>query len=193
VCTYDQLALHFAPRYAMTSYGVQGHTLDEETFPWVMLHELETMDVRAAHVLLGRVRHINQLVRPGGDQKVVCDDRNCKFRTVTGSVYEIVQRSTGRIYVGQTLHNPPERRFEEHKAGSVNHELRRAMDASQDVNADFTFTVVGRYEVSREAGDCYEHRELKYYEGLRMQVHRNKGRALFNERTDIPDEEMNMS
>lgn len=193
VCTYDQLALHFAPRYAMTSYGVQGHTLDEETFPWVMLHELETMDVRAAHVLLGRVRHINQLVRPGGDQKVVCHDPNCKFRTVPGFVYEIVHRSTGRVYVGQTLHNPPERRFEEHKAGSVNHELRRAMDASHDVNADFTFMVVGRYEVSREAGDCYEHRELKYYEGLRMQTHRNKGRALFNERTDMPDEEMNTS
>ena len=193
VCTYDQLALHFAPRYAMTSYGVQGHTLDENEFPWVMLHELETMDVRAAHVLLGRVRHINQLVRPGGNQKVVCHDPNCKFRTMPGFVYEIVQRSTGRVYVGQTLHNPPERRFEEHKAESVNHELRRAMDASHDVNADFTFTVVGRYEVSKEAGDCYEHRELKYYECLRMQVHRNKGRALFNERTDMPDEEMNMS
>jgi hypothetical protein len=188
--SFELLSAHMAPRYAMTSYAIQGRTLRQAEFERVMLHGLDSIDLRTLHVLVGRVTHHSQLVRPGLVQKVVCRDPTCEHRTQMGVVYCITQAGSGRAYVGQTLHKNPKQRFAEHMGGSVNKALREEVQAAVargDVLEDvFLWTVLGKYEVSLSPTGV-ENRELKFFENEWMAKLLAKGVTLFNERVDAAD------
>lgn len=195
VVSVDELARHFAPRYAMTSHAVQGRTLTDADFQRVMLHGVHRMDLRTLHVVVGRVVHCSQLAFPSDEQVVRCvDGEQCEFVTVKGSIYAVTHQPSSRVYVGQTLYEDATRRFEEHLACSDCIPLRECVamerDAGSDLKTIFQFRVLREYEVCRGGPNGIENRELKYFENQWMAKLLNKGVTLFNERTDAACDEM---
>jgi hypothetical protein len=158
-----------------------------------MIHEAQSMDIRSLHVVLGRVRSASQLVTPNAEWTVQCGDDYCAHRTVTGSIYEITELATGRVYVGQTTSSTAQSRFMEHIRGSCNSILRAAMEACGDeaaIAAAFSFRVVHSYDVMPTPVTHIENAELKYFEMQHIQKLQSKGLTLFNIRRDAADEEM---
>lgn len=210
----DIIAQHMAPRYCITAYSSQGRTLHPEEYPVVMVHEIHSMDIRSLHVTLGRVRSAEQLVVPNKEWDVHCSDPLCCHRTITGSIYEIQEVETGRVYVGQTVAKDARTRFLEHVAGSCNAPLRAAMDAcrarvaeptegADPVLTSFLFRVVSTHDVmptaatggfAEPAGQSslnFENPELKYFEMQHIKYLQRKGITLFNVRCDAADDDLN--
>ena len=187
--SFSEFGAHFAPRYARTSYSVQGRTLSPATVPQVMIHGMTGAPIRCLHVMLGRVQELAQLVCPGPTQEVRCADLRCQYRSTPGYIYTITERSSGKVYVGQTLHKDPVLRYEEHLAHSCNRPLAEAMAASANPRDDFKFAVHAEHAVAPTPRGHIENQELKYYELALMAYYNKKGVVLFNERVDDPNDD----
>jgi len=136
------------------------------------------------------VRHVSQLARPSAARTVSCGDPVCPHRTVSGSIYEIQEIKSGRVYVGQTVQKDPLSRYAEHLIASCNAPLRAAMEEYEDPRTAFTFKVASHHEVAPTPTGAIENPELKHFEGTRMKQLEAKGVVLFNIRRDDPNPDL---